>query len=216
MAEPKNLVGTEKGQLFIKALAGKDSRGHLWECICSCGNTQVIPQDSLSSKKGKICCDSCTNSRKGLAGLKHGYQTHPAYETWRGMIKRCYEPKTNGYKNYGGREVPITVCDEWRESIESFIIWLNNANWKPGLEIDRINNDGSYCPENCTLVTSSENCRKRRNTRYITVGEETKSVAYFAEKYNIDRYLVYQRLNQGWNPEDALTLPSNRGRKLSK
>lgn len=37
------------------------------------------------------------------------------------MISRCYKPKLRNYKYYGGRG--IRVCDEWVNSIESFVDW---------------------------------------------------------------------------------------------
>ena len=37
--------------------------------------------------------------------------------------------------------------------------------WKKGLTIDRIDNDGDYCPENCQWLTQSENVAKAHRDR---------------------------------------------------
>ena len=83
------------------------------------------------------------------------------YATWRSMKARCYNPNHKKYHRYGGRG--IRVCDEWRNDSQRFIqYWLSNG-WKPGLQIDRIDNDGDYCPENCQLLTNRENTLKANN-----------------------------------------------------
>lgn len=85
---------------------------------------------------------------------KHGMYLHPVYNAWNDMRQRCNNPKSKGYKNYGGRG--IKVCKLW-DDIGSFIHWSLSNGWKPGLQIDRKNNDGNYEPENCHFVTNFEN-----------------------------------------------------------
>ncbi len=78
---------------------------------------------------------------------------------WKGMKQRCLDPKSKYFKYYGGRG--ITVCKEWQDNFISFYNWAVKAGHKKGLEIDRRNNDGNYCPENCRFVTRIENIRNR-------------------------------------------------------
>ena len=88
----------------------------------------------------------------------HGYSNHPLYWIWADMKYRCCNENHHAYKNYGGRE--ITVCDEWMNP-KSFIDWCLENGWKKGLEIDRRDNDGNYCPENCRFITHKENSDNR-------------------------------------------------------
>lgn len=84
---------------------------------------------------------------------------HPLYAVWSNLIQRCTNPKHPQYHNYGGRG--IKVCDQWRDATE-FLVWAGSAGWEPGLQIDRIDNDGDYEPGNCRFVTPSVNASNRR------------------------------------------------------
>jgi hypothetical protein len=84
------------------------------------------------------------------------------YNTWVNMKGRCLRPTHPKYDRYGARG--ITICDDWMTSA-GFKAWVEKSGWKEGLSIDRINNDGDYCPENCRWVSQSENSRKKRSTK---------------------------------------------------
>lgn len=108
--------------------------------------------------------------RKNILGEKNpNYKTgycigkKPSfYITWQNMKARCLNKKNNKYKNYGERG--IKICDEWL-TIKGFSKWALNNGWKDGLTLDRIDNNGNYCPENCKWITRSENSRKKRTTK---------------------------------------------------
>jgi hypothetical protein len=84
------------------------------------------------------------------------------YNSWQGMKQRCLNPKNPKYHRYGGRG--ITICEDWLK-IENFSKWALTHGWSEKATIDRINNDGNYCPENCRWVSVSENSRKKRTTK---------------------------------------------------
>ena len=84
------------------------------------------------------------------------------YCTWQNMKARCLNPNSPKYKNYGGRG--ITICDVWL-GIKGFADWALSNGWEEGLQIDRIDNNGNYCPENCHWVTRSANSRKKSTTK---------------------------------------------------
>ncbi|MGE0378966.1 MAG: hypothetical protein AB7Q45_26495 [Planctomycetaceae bacterium] len=81
------------------------------------------------------------------------------YSTYQGMISRCYCRHHKGYPRYGGRG--ITVCDAWRTSFETFRTWAEAHGYHPHLQLDRIDGDRGYAPDNCRFVTPSENCRNK-------------------------------------------------------
>lgn len=84
-------------------------------------------------------------------------------ESRHGMIQRCENPNATSYPSYGARG--ITICKAWRESYQAFKDWALLHGYQEGLCLDRIDNDGNYCPENCRWVTRAKNASKRRGDR---------------------------------------------------
>ena len=94
------------------------------------------------------------------------------YYVWKNMIDRCINEKSWAYKWYGQRG--ISVCNEWQD-VTIFHKWAVNNKYSAGLQLDRINNDGNYCPENCEWVTGNKNRSHTRATMYISVNGIIKS-----------------------------------------
>ena len=115
-------------------------------------------------------------------------QNKRLYGIWKTMIHRCEDKKREKYPAYGGRG--IKVCDEWHD-VTNFVFWAMFNGYKDGLQIDRIDNNGNYCPENCRWVTAKQNTRNRRNTVYLTINSETKSVAEWCETIKVSAFTVY-------------------------
>lgn len=130
------------------------------------------------------------NRPKHANHWKHGanYRNKQLYSVWRTMLHRCEDEKREKYKDYG--EMGITVCQEWHDP-NLFIDWAESHGYKNGLQLDRIDNDGCYSPENCRWVTPKQNSRNRRNTKYLTINGETKCVAEWCETISISEFTIY-------------------------
>lgn len=120
--------------------------------------------------------------RKLLAPTK----SDPLKSVLHAMKARCYNQKHKSYKNYGARG--ITVCDEWVTSPKTFINWAEANGYRPGLQIDRRNNNGNYEPGNCRFITAQQNAcnrRKKNNTTGYTGVRLNSSGSFSTEINNI-------------------------------
>lgn len=128
--------------------------------------------------------------KRGGNHRTHGFSCdYPKlYEVWVTMKSRCENPNRKKYKDYGARG--IKVCDEWQDA-EAFCKWALSNGYKEGMQIDRRDNDGNYEPSNCHWVTPKNNSRNRRNTVYLTIGNETKCVAEWCESVDISPFTIY-------------------------
>ena len=91
---------------------------------------------------------------------KDGRSFHPLYVKWCNMTQRCANPNVPQYKYWGGRG--IKVCDAWLKDPFAFYEWCENNGYEKGLQLNRIDNDGDYTPENCEFTTNRENSINRR------------------------------------------------------
>lgn len=103
---------------------------------------------------------------------KANLRRYRIYDCWYMMIQRCYNPKDERYKDYGGRG--ITVCEVWKFSFDAFYYWALAHGYADNLTISRDNNNLGYSPENCSWKdweTQAHNRRKRRHSysKYIGV-----------------------------------------------
>lgn len=133
------------------------------------------------------------------------------YGVWSAMIRRCENPNAKRYHDYGGRG--IKMCHEWRNSFSSFETWaLKNGYDETAPQgvctIDRIYNDGDYCPENCRFVSNKRQCNNKRNNRVITCDGETRTLQEWAEFLGVQDCILRDRIFKlGWSTDRALKTP---------
>lgn len=122
--------------------------------------------------------------------VRHGlYKDHKElFNLWQTMKTRCENPKRENFERYGARG--ITVCEEWHEA-RKFVEWALCNGYKKGLQLDRIDNNKGYSPENCRFVTPVENNRNRRNAKLLTINGETKCVSEWCKQKTVSKYTVY-------------------------
>lgn len=100
----------------------------------------------------------------------------PEYKSWSGMKSRCYTKSHKRYPLYGG--LGVTVCARWLESFANFLTDMGPKP-TPKHSIDRYPDPfGNYEPDNCRWATQTEQCRNRRNTKFILEDAVQMVLAY--------------------------------------
>lgn len=145
---------------------------------------------------------------KGYAtyGTTHGMYGTPFYFKYHGARQHCRYPKSNRYKDYGGRGIKLLwkSFEEFRDDMyESYLRHVKEHGEK-NTTIDRIDVNGHYCKENCRWATMQEQARNKRNNRLLTVGGVTKNLSVWAEESGLDQTTIMGRLARGWTPEKAI------------
>ena len=192
------LSGKKFGRLTVEKFEYCGPNGHAyWRCKCDCGNYKVVRASHL--KSGNVISCGCAQTRK-----THGGTNSRIYPIWNNMKQRCSNPNSIEFHLYGGRG--IAVCEEWRNSFKHFRDWAFSNGYRDDLTIDRKDNNGPYCPENCRWATMREQANNTRRTRFLTYNGETHSVSEWARILGINQSTLNMRLNKyNWSVEDALS-----------
>lgn len=197
MSNYNDYVGKVFSRLTVLSATKYNNHKAVCLCQCECGNTKKVRADHLQSGKTR----SCGCMRKEVLRT-HGLSLDPLYSVWTDMKQRCTNPNNIYFPYYGGRGIKVDPV--WYLSFPVFRKATMEAGWMPGLQIDRIDNDGNYEPGNLRCVTSKVNQRNRRNT----VMYKDKSVAEWCEDLGLNLSTVYKRINRsGWTMEAALFTP---------
>ena len=99
------------------------------------------------------------------------------------------------------------MCDEWLNDFTSFETWALANGFNKNLAIDRIDNDGNYCPENCRFVTLAENNQNRRTSRFYTYNGKTQNLTQWCNELGLNYHTVMYRMKRGWTFERSITEP---------
>jgi len=163
----------------------------------------------------KICCiEGCNNKSrtremcvkhytrflrtgspyKTLSGVeRHGMSGTRVYKLWCNIIDRCENENTPDYVRYGGRG--IYMCRKWRSS---FMAFYNDVGDPPfeDAQLDRIDNDDGYKPDNVRWVDNLENCNNRfygsSGVTYLKkINRYTAECRHYGERHYLGCFKTY-------------------------
>ena len=229
----RDLSGQRFGRLIAVRTDGIDHRGqHRWLCRCDCGKEKTVPVTYLTAGWTRSCgClrtetaikhNKSAEKRASTAKWnqtykrKHGQTGTRLYKVWQGMKRRCLDPKSHAYKDYGGRG--IRLCEEWVDDFEAFRAWALANGYSDRLTIERKDNDGDYTPENCKWADIIEQANNKRSNVLLTVDGRTQTLKQWADELGLNYYTLYSRYDRGWPADRILkeAIHANGGRKHEK
>lgn len=214
-----DISGKRFGRLVaIRHEGYSENNASLWVCKCDCGNEKITLAKSLNRGGTKSCgCLHADANRAHKRQWVHGLSQTGVANSWRNMMKRCYDTENEKYPLYGARG--IVICERLRISPKGLLGILGQRD--NTLSIDRIDNDGNYScgdcdqcrkanwPMNIRWATPAQQSRNTRRTRLITIAGETRCITDWAHLAGVSVTAMWVRVKRRW-PEHLLLTPPSR------
>ena len=176
-------------------------------CQCDCGKKKNVALLHLVRKR-IVSCGCKFKTKNSLSGTR-------IYRVWKAINERCdgkYD-KTSIYVKKN-----ISVCNEWKNSFDSFYNWAVINKYEKGLQIDRIDNNWNYSPENCRVVVPKINTSNRDTTIFVVYGGIKIAFTILMDNLGRSKDIssVRARINRGWNAQKAIDTPIRTGNYVRK
>lgn len=192
--KPKDMLGQKFGRLTAIRSIGPRPNVFFWLCKCECGKEVEINGNKLRSGRTKSC-GCITATQKGLS-------TSKTYNSWNGMMSRCYDKNAVNYGRYGARGT--IVYEPWH-IFENF--YKDMGERPKGLTLDRIDSKGIYEPKNCRWATTKQQGSNRSDNHIIDAFGTRMTLTQWSEKTGIIAATILKRIMKlKWLPEMALTI----------
>lgn len=168
-------TGQRFGKLTVTARQGANTlKKVMWQCVCDCGGKALVTAGSLVTGNTTSC--GCALQ---AAITKHGGYKKSSYNTWRAMMRRCYNVNDKDYRRYGA--VGVMVCSSWHEYVQ----FERDMGEPVGTEtLDRVDTYGDYTVDNCRWATptvQNRNIRVRKASTSGVTGVRLKNNRWYAE-----------------------------------
>ncbi len=192
-AKPKNprfidIEGQKFHRLTVVGFAECRPNGVYWFCQCDCGNVKKVNSSNL--RKGDIkSCGCWLLEFTANLNRTHGKSKSAEYAAYLNAKTRCNNPNRVQYKDYGGRGIEFRF-----NSFEDFFAEVGRK--PPQHSIERIDNNGHYEKGNVKWATKKQQARNQSKTRFITIGQSTKSVSEWAEISGIGESVIRGRIDR--------------------
>ncbi len=94
------------------------------------------------------------------------------YQTWHGMLARCYDKNHNGYENYGAKGIFVNsrwlIFSNFVEDVKKLPNWLMKLEYKDEYSLDKdYYGSNCYSPETCIWLSKLEQSLNTEKTRLV-------------------------------------------------
>lgn len=189
----RNLIGKKFGRLLVieYGLGAERSNGKgftwtpTWLCYCECGNEKEVDYKNLLNGNVKSC-GCLARDQLVKRNTKHGKYHSREHRSWLGARSRCMNKNNKNYNSYGGRGIKFS--DDWND----FNVFLKDmGECPPRYSLNRIDNDGDYCKENCEWASSESQANNRTSSiriehlgKFLSIRELSKMYGYTYQQLN--------------------------------
>lgn len=158
---------------------------------------------STKYKHVKRCSRECFYK----SNIKHGLSATKFYSKYRAALSRCNNINNPRYKDYGGRGIKCLweSFEHFKKDMYQSYLKHFNIYKDKNTTLDRKDNNGNYCKENCRWATRKQQQHNRRICHRLYYQGKTKTVTQWAEELGINQSTLFKRLNRSnWSIEKAL------------
>lgn len=157
----------------VSKVNGEKRNKYRW--VCDCGGELIAATNYIKNNQYTCCGCERTDNKK-----KHGMRKSRVYRIWTGMKNRCINKNNKDFEKYSKRG----ICKEWL----SFEKFYSDMGDPPSIahQIDRIDNEGPYCKENCRWATATENSRNKECNYFWFINEKKyESIQAVATEFGV-------------------------------
>lgn len=184
--DPRERIGEVHGIYTIVDVLNEKNKSGYWvyKCVCNeCGRIRFSKYAHMASPSQIVT--KCRHRKSIEKNVVYycPWNNKRLEKIYKGMLDRCYNNNDKSYQWYG--EKGIKVCQEWIDNPKLFEEWALNNGYSDELTIDRVNENGDYCPGNCQWISLCDNSRKAGDVNWITVNNKTLTGKQWSEKLSI-------------------------------
>jgi len=135
-------------------------------------------------------------------GTGHQLKGTPEYSVWVNMRQRCNNPHGHDAHYYKD----ISHCPEWNDPVR----FVEDMGKRPSADhqLDRIDSNGDYTPENCRWVLPKQQQNNRSSNVILEYQGRSQTMQEWCDELGLSKYLVRTRLFiYGLSVDEALTRP---------
>lgn len=213
----KDIIGKRFGKLVAikfhsRVIRNSGGFRYKWFFKCDCGSETIADRNSVVNGFTTSCGCRLKEIHNNIGNKfkTHGMRKTRFYNIYTNTISRCQYKFNNRYSIYGGRGIKCfwNSFEEFRDDMyESYLIHIKEFGER-NTTIDRIDNNGNYCKENCQWATYKQQARNRSKNRLITFNNETLCLAEWAEKTGIKEFNLRTRIDKlHWPIEKVFNTP---------